>query len=289
MRQLAISVFLVLAFLGFLPAASAYGVIPGLTDTSDFDDSGSDWYSMNWDYVYRTRAGTSVAISPFHLITAKHYTIVVGNTFTIDGDEFEVVDTTSPPADSGQTLMPDLRILTLENNTHPGVGLPGYYQLYTGGFTSGQDILMVGTGKTGTDHTTYYMENAGSARMKRWGTNEYVSSIRKLIDSLDADSDPDWSTYCIRMNHNSSDTEYEAGYGDGDSGGGVFVEEDGIWKLAAIHLYRETGGIEGRYNKSFAAPIPYYADWITETIPEPATVLLLLAGGTVLTTRRRKV
>ncbi len=273
--------YLIAALCCLIPAGQALGVIVGTTDTSDFSDPGSNWFGMNSDYVYQTGGGTSVAVSGFHLLTAKHYSITVGATFTINGDQFEVTARQSPPPDSGETLGADLRILTLKNNTRPGTPMPGFYQLYTGSFSSGQDMIIVGTGKTGADHTTYYTEDENSSRVKRWGTNEYVSSARVVVGAS-------FSTRCLRMNFNSGDTEYEAGYGNGDSGGGVFVKEGGLWKLAGIHLYRETSGIDGQYTHSWAAEIPAYADWINETVPEPASAFLLACGALFLRPRRRK-
>lgn len=277
---------LFVAAICILTTAPAFGVIVGTTYTSDFTNPDSDWYGMNWDYVYRTRGGTSVAVSGFHLITAEHYAISVGNSFTIGGEQFEVTAMYSPGNDPGESVPPDLRILELKNNTNPGNPMPGYYQLYTGSFTVGQDTIIVGTGNTGEDYSTYYTETP-ETRAKRWGTNEYTSSARIDSDRDDPPDGADWSTFCIKMNYNTDHTEYEAGVGGGDSGSGVFVNDGGVWKLAAINLYQDEDH-SGRLNGALAASVPRYSQWINDTIPEPATVSLLGLGVLVLTGRRRR-
>ncbi len=87
------------------------------------------------------------------------------------------------------------------------------------------------------------------------------------------------------MYFNSSRTDYEAGAGFGDSGGGVFYKG----QLAGI-----TVSVGGGFSVMNAMSMPYYADWIAaETIPEPAAIGLMGFGTIGLflarTKRRRKL
>jgi hypothetical protein len=263
---------LVLQFLLFLSVASvcagpAGAIIPGVESDDEFSDTNSPYYGFTWDHVYRTGGASAVAIGYFRLLTAQHFWISTGDMFLVNGDEFEVVSKRLPPNDDdGQDIPPDMQVLELRNNTDPARPLPGFYPLYTGSFPPWQrDLILVGYGKTGTADSTSYREDAGSPRMLRWGTNEYKELVRRQADGSDPDRVDDWSTQCFLMGFRRADTDHEAGYGEGDSGGGAFIEIDGVWLLAGMNLYR---GVAPRFDKLYAASIPYYADWITERLEE---------------------
>ncbi len=244
-------------------AHSAYGIIDGNSNPEEFTKPDGDYFGMNWNHVYRTGAGSSVAIGYFRLLTAGHYYLPADSKFTINGDEFEVVDIRYLPPDSGQPARPDMRILELRNNTNPLRPLPGFYSLYTGQFSwREREMVLVGWGLTGTVRPIDYYQDPNSKRLKRWGTNVYVGPNRQKVD-IEPDGDFDWSTQCFRMDFSASGSDHEVGYGDGDSGGGAFVRHDGVWKLAGMNLYNDT---REPHQKLFAASIPHYAGRIYEEL-----------------------
>ncbi len=257
-----LGMFVVLCIAAFVAARPAFAVIPGVENVRQFDAPNSPWYGMNWDHVYETGAGTSVAVGYFTLLTARHYSIDNGHKFLVNGDEFEVIDQNVLPLDPGKLFPPDLRILQLRNNTDSMRPLPGFYQLYTGHLDEGLDgnMVIVGTGLSGDPHHSFfYSEDANTGRAKRWGTNSYSGS--------GPHQDPAGllNTRCFRMDFRRGDTPHECGYGEGDSGGGVFVKmSDGQWGLAGINLYRE--GAEDWYRDIWAASIPAYADWLNRVL-----------------------
>lgn len=258
MLQRNLSIAMMITFLGC--CAPALGLVQGYTDVSEFSNPVGDWYGMNWDYVFQTGAGTGVAVGHFSILTANHYS--AGTTFTIDGDVFQVIGQFTPPADPGQTLPPDLKVLKVRNTTGTNP-LPGYYDINTTPLADGQDVVLVGTGRTGTAYPTYYTIDQASPRVKRWGTNEHEEFIRRAVDGADANSTPDWSTMTSNMTFARSATDYEVGLADSDSGAGVFVNDNGDWKLTGLGLYVFTNGIAGRYNQMSAAYLPDYVDWLT--------------------------
>ena len=268
-RSLRTLFVLAAVFIGLVvfPLPSAFGLVVGSTDTSEFNEPTSPWFGMNWDYVYETGAGTSVAIDGWHLLSASHYSLSAGITFTTGSDTFEIIDHELPPVDTGETYRPDLQIIEVQNITNPGIPLPGHYELYEGSFSIDQDTIIVGTGHTGTDHSSYYTYDSGSARERRWGTNRIekyrlgiATTGRKVVTGWST-----WSTMAFRTEYSSSDTDYEAGLADHDSGAGVFILDDGVWKLAGIGLYTEP--YSSGYDDNFYASIPDYIDWIQGTFP----------------------
>jgi hypothetical protein len=245
---------LVVLCMAAMAARPAFAIIPGVERDNAFDAPNSPWYGMNWDYVYQTRAGTSVAVGYFALLTARHYPIEEGNKFLINGDEFEVVRQDLAPTDAGTVLPPDLRILRLKNNTDPMRPLPGFYGLHTGRLDENPDgnMVIVGTGFSGeTRYGILYRDDPNTGRAKRWGTNSYSGSGPREHSAYD--------TRCFWMDLNRGDTPHECGIGDGDSGGGVFAKgSNGEWQLAGINLYRQ--GYDGWFRDVWAANIPAYAD-----------------------------
>jgi len=234
-----------------LTAAPALGIVEGVESDELFHKPGSGWwYGMNWDYVHETGEATSVAIGYFSLLTARHYW--PGHTFNINGDEFEVTGTLDLPRTEGD--LPDLRVIKLRNNTESARPLPGFYQLYTGSFNGlNENMVVVGTGYSGEIHSLdRYSEDANTGRAKRWGTNKYTQTLTRENGS--------YATKCLHMNFRRGDTTYECGYGEHDSGGGVFLKPYGEdeWKLAGINLYR--AGRQPNFGDIFAASIPEYAD-----------------------------
>ena len=240
-----------------LAAVPAFGVVEGIETDDLFNQPGTGWwYGMNWDYVYETGDATSVAIGYFSLLTARHYTLA--QTFTINGDDFEVEAIRSLPRTDGN--LPDLRVLKLRNNTESARPLPGFYQLYTGPFDNirNKNFVVVGTGFSGTIEDRFsYDEDPSTGRLKRWGTNQFTQSLSFSYGS--------YTTDCIHMRFDRTETLHECGYGEHDSGGGVFLKPWGEdeWKLAGINLYRsEASGYQGDFGDIFAAKIPEYAGWL---------------------------
>ncbi|MGB2822944.1 MAG: hypothetical protein WBF17_18320 [Phycisphaerae bacterium] len=257
----------VLCMAASMAARPAFAVIPGVDNDRPFDAPNSPWYGMNWDYVYQTGAGTSVAVGYFTLLTAMHYPIDNGALFGINGDEFEVVRQELPPTDVGTVLPPDLRILRLRNNTDPMRPLPGFYELFTGHLDTDLDgnMVIVGTGFSGQVPTRFFYredrEDPSTRRAKRWGTNGLTRLATK------EDPAGRFSTRCFSMAFERGTTPHESGFGDGDSGGGVFAKDpNGEWQLAGVNLYRE--GDQGWYSDVWAASVPAYARWLNGVLED---------------------
>ncbi|MCD4823274.1 MAG: S1 family peptidase [Phycisphaerae bacterium] len=246
----------------------AWGIVTDDISTSETAPSG-DW-NVNWDNVYNYKSSSAVAIDSHWILTAAHVADDGGT-----GD-LTIGEVTYYQQEIVYHATADLALVRYDK------AFSGYYDLYTGAFPTQPSqklsAVMIGFGYAGEDHGTYYTATGGTEGTKRWGTNK--------IDGTTTAEYSGWSTEGIQLMFNSGDTPYEAGVATYDSGGGSFVLDDGVWKLAGINLgnYSDANGYVG----TFAASMPEYDTWIMQTTPEPATLTLIGLGGVGLLLRRRR-
>jgi hypothetical protein len=260
-----------------------------------------------WDYVGVWGGTVGTAVGPHHFIASKHIGGSVGDTFVYEGNNF----TTTASYDSPTS---DLRIWAV-NGT-----LPGYAQLFRGNDEAGRNLVVIGRGATRGDAIVLNTvgESAGwregnGAGMQRWGENSVASIVsRPGLGEL------------LRFNFDRNAGANEAMLSPGDSGGAVFIQEQGTWKLAGINYgisgpYNETstgggffgaiydtGGLYGQvgsswvpiFNQGFDVPaysestrISAHRDWIEgiTAIPEPWEWASLTSAGLALFAWARRV
>lgn len=225
------------------------------------------------------------AIAPNHFITAKHVGGSVGNTFLYhgDGESYTTIASyNSPDSD-----------LTVWEVDRPFVS---FAPLFTGDPT-GEALIVFGRGtERGPEVYNVHSELAGwqygfSDGITRWGQNT-VSGTLDLGSGFGE---------MLEVKFDNPGVANEATLAPGDSGGGVFVEDDGIWKLAGINYGVEgpfsadgesafgaalfdKGGLYQRMNGGWnfvpdasqnlptlfvATSISSNSDWILSTVPEP--------------------
>jgi hypothetical protein len=251
---------------------SAHGLVTENNATAETNPFGATGF--DWTHVVSFNGSSAVAIAPNWLLTARHVADDLGNTsVTVNSVVYNQI---------GEVYHPtaDLALVELDKN------LPGYYDVYTGTYPTQQgqrkNVLAVGYGNTGTvaSTTTYTWGNTGRGT-KRWGTNkvDFETSVGGT-----------WPTEAIYMGFNTADSDNEAGGNIGDSGGGVFINDAGTWKVAGI-MITVTGS--NPYTGLVAANVQDYHSWITDTvgvIPELSSGLLagLLMAAVALLLRKRK-
>jgi hypothetical protein len=271
-----------LCLCGAIGSAPALGVIvPGTgpegngTNTDPFTNPSNPAYStyggMTMGYVYRAEShphGSAVAIGYFSLITARHFGAGIGDTFTIDGDTFQVTTAPNIPLkDSGQSSAPDLEILTVANITHPGRPLPGFYQVRQSAPGWLQKAVVVGTGYAGyvTGTGPYFPhETTSTAQIVRWGTNQYGTLSRMPISSPILASTEVFSMPFDEQSAGGPYISTDCSYGNGDSGGGVFFQNASTakWELGGVNLYLGPDSPPTNY----AASLNYYKSWIATAL-----------------------
>jgi hypothetical protein len=248
---------LCIAFLG-VQGAVAIAVDDYAVAEADPNAAG---YSLDWDYIYQYKNSSSVAVDHYWILTAAHVAddggsgslVIGGETYTQE----EVI--VHPTAD-----------LALVRYDKP---FPGYYPLHDGEIytTSGpgghlktyQELIMSGYGRTGTVTAVSFTNGPEGNGIKRWGTNKGTGE-----SSVDLDvggTAGERSTLCFETSFILTGTTFEAGAAQYDSGGPVFIEDDGTWKVAGINLY--LAGADP-YTGNSMGKVSFYRDWITNNIPD---------------------
>lgn len=257
--------------------------------------------------------GTPISSNMF--ITAKHILGSVGDTFTLDGTPYTTVARFNDPSSdlaiwkvSG--AFPANKIVPLYGRDEFSLNQPMY--IFGVGAERGEEVLAAaaggGTELKGWRWGPYYPANP----IQSWGTN----TLAGFADGGTAGLQLAYS-FSIGAGADEGILAY------GDSGGPVFMQQDGIWKLAGVNYavessYRLTasgstfnaaifdkGGLYTRnsqgawvYNTPSATPSPALSyststtariDWINEIIapvPEPASLTLLVAAACLFALRR---
>lgn len=225
--------------------------------------------------------GSGTLISPNWTLTAKH--VVNSNEsftfYTADGTSRRVVETIMHP-----TL--DLALARLDSdilNVTPA-------KLYSldHGADYARECFIAGAGMTGTGITGQQNGTQGDCR----AAQQYALYHGDRWGGM-------WTKDMILTkfrNPSSGGQPMEGGCAQGDSGGGMFLEENGEYCLAGtMSLVWQNSGTYGAYDTSGGAYINTapYNDWILSyatnavMIPEPASILLLLSSFTMLLLRRK--
>ncbi|HEX7518202.1 MAG TPA: hypothetical protein VF345_13065 [Chthoniobacterales bacterium] len=201
---------IVIAMLSF--AAAAGGVILFRTGdpTANTTEPTGTLAGSGWQYEGDFGAFLGTAIAPHYFVTAKH----LGEgpaTFLYHGVNYTIVRSFADPSS-------DLRIFQVAET------LLLYAPLYSRSDEVGQHLVVIGRGtQRGPDRIVNGQlrgwEYGASDSVRRWGENEVASiaggSLYVLFDQ--------------------AGLPQEAHISNGDSGGAVFLNDGGVWKLAGLN------------------------------------------------------
>lgn len=193
-------------------AAVANGVILLRTGdpTANTTEPTGELAGSGWQYEGTFGANLGTAIAPHFFITAKH--LGTGPTqFSFHGVNYQIVHSFADPN-------ADLRIFEVSGT------FPLYAPLYTSSNEVGKHLVVIGRGtQRGTERVVNGQLrgwNWGpSDLVQRWGENQVASIVRDQLYAL----------------FDRAGLPQEANVSGGDSGGGVFLNADGVWKLAGIN------------------------------------------------------
>ena len=217
---------------------------------------------FNWDFVYSYKGSSAVAVDSYWVLTAAHVADDGGSgSLMVNGVTYNQLERVYH-ADA------DLALVRFDQ------ALPGYHELFTGSVLStgaNPELLQVGWGNTGTVSLTSFSNGPGGSGTKRWGSNRADIRSTLLVDV--GGSTGVVSNDIFLAGFTSGDTAYEAVAGTHDSGGGLFIEEGGEWKLAGTMLY--LNGNDPSYTGVIAAETAMYEEWVQSVSPEPSSSLFM--------------
>lgn len=184
--------------------------------------------NSGWQYegTYGSYLGTMIA--PQYFITAQHIG-TQGTTFTSSGifnGGSDITYNIDTAANGGLGYWDisgtDLRLFKIQGT------FSTYAPLYTGSSEVGMTMEINGRGgPRGADvivgGTLQGWEATSPDGVARWGSNTVSSIYSSAVGNL------------LTATFSASGTAEEATLSNGDSGGGVFVNDGGIWKLAGVN------------------------------------------------------
>lgn len=282
--------------------------------TGIFENSG-------WQYEGQYGGYLGTMIAPQYFITAQHFglqgaTFFQSSTFNGVADANYTIDlSANGGAGYWDIAGTDLRIFKINEY------FSNYAPLYTGVSEVGLTLVTMGLGgPRGADvmvsGTLHGWEHNAADGIARWGSNTVATIYPSAIGDL------------LTATFSATGTAEEATLSGGDSGGGVFVNDGGIWKLAGINysvdgmfdtnntigdgsefnaaLFDRGGLYQGSdaFGWSYKTDLPtdnpssMYASRISTsaidimsiaTVPEPGSALLLILGLTGSLIRRQRV
>ena len=180
-----------------------------------------------WQYQGQWGAFLGTPISPQHFVTAGHLGGAVGGTFSYNGTSYTTVASYDDPAS-------DLRVWEVD-------GLfDDYAPLYGSTRESGKNFVVFGRG---TQRGAEVMAN-GSRKGWYWGSSDGVQSWGQNVVSSAVDGGAGVGSL-LRFTFDAKGVANEGTLSVGDSGGGLFIKDGGVWKLAAINY-----AVEGPFSLS---------------------------------------
>jgi hypothetical protein len=238
-------VVLAVGMWGWGPGSTAHAVLfadsgdPGLNvaaPTGAYEDSG-------WQYLgyYGSYLGTAIGAQYF--ITAQHFG-TQGTTFSQDAvftGGATVNYTVDGAANGGlgywDIAGSDLRVYKIVET------FAAFAELYTGAGV-GETAVLTGRGGVRGDELV-----GGMAETRGWEHGEADGVARWGTNAIAGTSGSGAGTQWVAKFDGTGGTDFEAGLSSGDSGGGMFVLEGGVWKLAGVNYsidgLFDTNGVTG--------------------------------------------
>ena len=241
-----------------------------VTDLSISEDPPTDeGYTFNWNYVVNYKGASACAVDHYWILTAAHVADDSGSgSLTIGGETYTqqeiVYHSKGSDPDSNETA--DMALVRYDKP------LPGYY-LLNNAVPVGNEIIICGFGHSGnvvsTISSAYFTSNGGAHTTRRWGTNKIDNEGTRSYSGpapLGLTENKGFDVTISTTKGNAGKTAYEAGCNIYDSGGSMFYNDGGVWKLTGHMTLRFGTATSGQFAGNFAVATKYYVNWIKSVI-----------------------
>lgn len=211
------------AVLGLLLSWPCLAMVFHSTDDPDFNTTSPEGYyaDSGWQWQGLWGNGTATIVSRSQILTARHF--APAEAFVHDGKVYRVLGYIDDHAS-------DLRLVALDMSEH------GYFRswapLYTGGSELGREVVVHGRGYGRGPEVVvdgrlrgWLYQPRGDRRL-RWGTNNIAGYAdgEFVKDGL------------LRASFDLAGMPTQCHLAQWDSGGGVFIRDRGIWRLAGVNF-----------------------------------------------------
>lgn len=199
---------------------------PTFHTTTPGDNSG-------WQYEGKFMTFLGVPIGPYHFITAKHFGGSIGTNFDLHSDLYTTIGYQDAPGT-------DIRIWEV-NHAKP---FKTWAPLSSGAADIGATAIIHGRGTQRGVQVVVSSEAKGW----KWGPGDDVERWGRNVIESTVDGGASYGEL-LMCNFDNPGVPGECHLSTGDSGGGVWVLENGLWRLAGVNL-----GVDGPFRENPSSP-----------------------------------
>lgn len=196
---------------------------------------GGELLQSGWSLQGKWGGFLGTAVAPHYFLTATHIGGAVGGIFYFRGVAYKTTARFDDP-ESDLTLWRVAGTLPEYASLYSGSDEPGKPLVVFGRGPSRQDEVVVG-GLLGTERKGWKWSSYDG--IMRWGQNKVTAIITGGANRQGKEFQ------LLRVEFNQNGGPNEAHLSDGDSGGGLFIQTSGGWKLAGVNH-----AVDGPYNTS---------------------------------------
>lgn len=302
-RLVAVVAALGIAFTA-LPSSAVIIIGSSAGNTSAPADAG---LATRWGQVGNFSSFMGTPIASQYFVTAKHLGNLTGQSITFpDSSSYTTTALFTDPNS-------DLAIYQISGSFPSDKIVP----MYAGGFTANQSMTIFGRGRSRTDTAVVGEASGGGTENKGWTWGAFTGNRSWGTNTLDGIADGGAAGPQLAYEFDFSAGANEGILATNDSGGPVFMQDAGEWRLAGINyavgpvnvresaagptlsaavydyggLYLDVGGTwtlqsptgPDKPAASYSSSIPANSAWISSviTVPEPGAWGLLVSAGAV--------